>query len=72
MALFKLPHTSMGWKRLGWILLRRCVQCHEPLSQDWPQYDDGFLWCLRCGGVPHPKGVLMALRWNAKAKEKNA
>lgn len=63
----KLPRTILGWKRLCWIALRRCIQCHGPLCRDWPLYDNGTLWCLQCGGVPHPDGVLAALRMNQLA-----
>jgi hypothetical protein len=65
----KLPRTLLGWKRLFWITCRRCVQCHMPLCRDWPQYDDGKLWCMSCGGIPHPHGFFHALAWNARAEE---
>lgn len=69
----KFPRTILGWKRLFWITLGRCVKCHGPLLQDWALYDDGVtLWCLACGGLPHPRGFFQALQWNAKAEPASA
>lgn len=68
----RLPRTKAGWKRLFWIALRRCMVCHERLVRDWPLYDDGgTLWCFRCGGLAHPRGVLRTLQVNAMAAQKN-
>lgn len=64
----KFPTSLRGWKRLFWITVRRCINCHGRLLRDWPLYDDGAtLWCMSCGGVAHPRGFLEALRWNARA-----
>jgi hypothetical protein len=63
----RFPRTLKGWVKLFWLSLRLCPFCHSSLSRDWPLYDRGGLWCLRCGGVPLPEGVLNALRWNRRA-----
>jgi hypothetical protein len=62
-----LPRTWLGWKRLFWITLRRCVRCHGPVCRDFPQYDDGTAWCLPCDGAPQPHGFWHALWWNKQA-----
>jgi hypothetical protein len=68
MIKLRFPRTIAGFRRLFWILLRRCVNCHRPLLQDWALYDDGVsLWCLDCGGLRLPKGALNALRENYEA-----
>ncbi|MCG8694652.1 MAG: hypothetical protein MI806_25885 [Minwuiales bacterium] len=68
MSAFRFPRTLHGWRTLFWIARHRCPDCHRPLSIDWPQYDDGVsAWCLPCGGWRLPRGVIVALRWNARA-----
>lgn len=65
----RFPRTLSGWRKLFWIALRRCMRCRGPLCEDWAPYDDGVtLWCLSCGGIPHPRGFFRALRWNAQGK----
>jgi hypothetical protein len=71
MIALTLPRTMRGWRRLFWIALRRCVQCHGRLLRDWPQYDDGeSLWCMNCGGVRHPRGILIALYEQAMVNQR--
>jgi|GEM_PF-5192504 len=64
----RFPRTKRGWRALFWILIRRCPSCHGGLCQDWAMYDDDwFLWCLRCGGMQVPKGMIRALILNERA-----
>jgi hypothetical protein len=71
--LTRLFSSPLAMKRLFWILLRRCMVCHEPLSQDWPQYDNGeHLYCMPCGGIIHPRGVVRAIRGHLLKKESEA
>lgn len=69
--MFRFPRTKRGWFNLIWLTLRRCPFCHGPLSQDWPIYDDGHLWCLTCGGARYPNGFFRSLRENYTKGNKN-
>lgn len=65
-----LPRTLLGWTRLFWLTLRRCIKCHGPLLRDWGWYDDGeTVYCLSCGGLILPRGFFNTLRWNRRALE---
>lgn len=66
------PKTLRGWKKLYCIFVRKCPYCHRPLQQDWALYDDGdWLWCLPCGGIQVPRGVIKALKFNTPTTEGN-
>lgn len=66
----RLPRTWLGWTRLFWLTLRRCVKCRGPLLRDWYQDDGETVYCLSCGGLMLPRGFFNALRWNQRSHER--
>lgn len=69
----KLPKTWFGWKRLFWITLGRCPQCHRATIYDpWDYGLRDIVYCMPCGGVILPDGFFSALRWNYRSVNRGA
>ncbi len=69
--LVELLKSKVARRRLFWITLRRCPECHGALVRDWPQYDDGrFIYCMPCGGMILPPGFWPAVTRHIRTKLK--
>lgn len=51
----RLPRKLIGWRRLFWLTLRRCPECHQPSRN-----------CSIFGGDV-PRGFIAGLKMNGEA-----
>jgi len=69
-----LPRTKLGWKRLFWIAVRRCIVCHKRTYLDPWMHVGGAQgrMCMKCGGIEHPRGIIEALCLNTREAVRQA